>query len=246
MGCQPGGAPVEVQASVAGEPGHIPSPAGDRVRPARERVTPTLRRLASGAGLRAPIRRLYFRAFKAERELEVWGSDGTGAFRLVKRYAVYGASGVAGPKRREGDRQVPEGFYVIDRFNPRSAFHLSLGLDYPNASDRVRSDARRPGGDIFIHGHVASIGCLAMTDVKMEEIYVLADDARLAGQRGIRVDIFPARPGSQEWERLRRERPELRAFWDELRPGFDLFERDRQPTRVRVAADGRYVLSSGR
>jgi murein L,D-transpeptidase YafK len=204
----------------------------DRVAQAREAKGSTVATLTKAAGLKSPVRRLYMRAFKDERVLELWGGD-HGPMRLIKTYSVAAMSGGMGPKRREGDRQVPEGLYVIDRFNPRSSFLLSLGLDYPNASDMVRSDPKRPGGDIFIHGGQASIGCLAMTDPAIQEIYLFAMDA----ERPIRVDLFPFRfrPGWQD-----RAPTEHRAFWKELEPFFTAFEKSRAVPRFRVDAQGRY------
>ncbi len=134
-----------------------------------------------------PPKTLFIRAFKQEKELEVWA--GTRKLRLVKTYPILAASGVAGPKLQRGDRQVPEGWYHVDRFNPKSRFHLSLGLNYPNQADLVRSAGRDPGDDIFIHGSNVSIGCLAMGDPAIEEIYGVARDVKSR----IQVLILPGR-----------------------------------------------------
>jgi murein L,D-transpeptidase YafK len=165
----------------------------------------------------------------------------------VTTFPVLAASGKAGPKRREGDRQVPEGFYQIDRFNPESSYHLSLGLDYPNESDRVRSDKQRPGSDIFIHGKDVTIGCLPLGDEMIEELYLATLDARGAGQQRIPVHIFPARMTGEKWERFQKTEAErdssLPAFWRELQPVFDAFEKERRLPEISVAADGKYVIS---
>ncbi len=143
----------------------------DRVERAYRLAGDQVQVLCEKAKITYPPKRIFIRVFKAERQLEVWGSNGgTQPFVLVHTYPIAGMSGALGPKRKEGDLQVPEGFYLIDRFNPQSRFRLSLGLNYPNASDRKRSDAQRPGGDIFIHGDNRSIGCLAMTDSKIDQI----------------------------------------------------------------------------
>ena len=131
------------------------------------------------------FRSVYFRAFKSEKILELYVLDTTNKYILFQTYPICAASGVLGAKRREGDTQVPEGVYHINRFNPKSDFHLSLGLDYPNASDLRFCDAAKPGGDIFIHGGCASIGCLAMTDDAIKEIYLLAQAAKEKGQSKI-------------------------------------------------------------
>jgi murein L,D-transpeptidase YafK len=176
---------------------------------------------------------LFLRAFKQSGELEVWGRNaGDARFALLKTYPICAASGVLGPKRQQGDWQVPEGFYVIDRFNPYSSYHLSLGLSYPNRQDRQRAAAaniRNPGGDIFIHGNCVSVGCLAMGDAAIEEIYLLALSAKAAIHRPIAVHIFPARMDAQGFARLEKAAPNpaTLTFWRELRPAYESFERTR-------------------
>lgn len=153
---------------------------------------PQLQRRFQRAGVPYPPGRVTLAAFKQERELELWASDG-GPFRHVARYAIQAASGGAGPKLREGDLQVPEGVYRLTLLNPNSSYHLSMRVDYPNAFDRAqaRQDRRtRLGGDIYIHGRAVSIGCLAMGDEAIEELFVLAADTGLARTR---VVIAPNR-----------------------------------------------------
>ncbi len=213
----------------------------DRVQGAQTRAGATVREMAGNVGLDHPVKRVFFRAFKAEKVLEVWGADQANAkYRLIKTYPIAAMSGGLGPKRKEGDRQVPEGFYVIDRFNPKSSFHLSLGLNYPNVSDRILSDKQRPGSDIFIHGNAVSIGCLAMTDEKIEEIYLLALAARDAGQRPIHVHIFPFRMTSPNLDQA--QTPALKRFWQDLKPIYDQFEKTKRVPQVKVDGQGRYSL----
>lgn len=215
----------------------------DRVTPARANTLEARKELARKAGLPFPIPRIYFRAYKEEKTLEVWGAkrDRT-PMKLVARYRVAAASGGLGPKLREGDRQVPEGVYFIDRFNPRSAFHLSLGINYPNARDRIFADADRPGGDIFIHGDRVSIGCLAMTDPVIEEIFVLADDARRAGQRRIPVHIFPFAMGTEAFV-PRGATGDTLVLWRDLWRIHREFDRTKRVPRVRIDVNGRYRLA---
>lgn len=178
---------------------------------------------------------LFLRAFKWQGALEVWGRNaGDARFALLKTYPICAASGALGSKRRQGDRQVPEGFYVIDRFNPYSSYHLSLGVSYPNRQDRQRAAAagiRELGGDIFIHGNCVSIGCLAMGDAAIEEIYLLALTAKAAavrrGNAPIAVHIFPARLDAQGFAQLEKSAPNpaTLAFWRELRPAYENFAR---------------------
>ena len=190
----------------------------DRVAAARLRCGFKLRATFEKAGLRWPADEIFLRAMKRERQLELWARNGAGeAFRFVMCLPITAASGGPGPKRREGDRQVPEGFYEVDRFNPLSNFHLSLGLNYPNASDRLHADPVSPGFDIFIHGGDTSIGCLALGDDGIEVLYLAALDSRV---RPIRVQMFPARMDSADWPAWRDAQlgahPEFRPLWEEL------------------------------
>ena len=153
---------------------------------ARQRLLPSFK----GAGVVYPPRRLTLLAFKQERRLEVWAGVAPRAV-FIRDYAVLAASGGPGPKLVQGDGQVPEGIYRVLWLNPNSRFHLSMKLDYPNAFDRrmARSDGRTQlGGDIFIHGNAVSIGCLAMGDEAIEELFVLVADT---GLENVRVVIAP-------------------------------------------------------
>lgn len=106
-------------------------------------------------------------------------------FRLIKDYQICSLSGELGPKRQQGDLQVPEGFYWIDRFNPASNFYLSLGINYPNQFDRILGKSGELGGDIFIHGGCVTIGCIPITDDKIKELYLIAVEAKSNGQDGV-------------------------------------------------------------
>ncbi len=127
------------------------------------------------SGVPWPPERLSLLVLKQERRLEVWGGGATGPLALLRTYPVFAMSGGPGPKRRAGDRQVPEGFYEIDGLNPNSLFHLSLRVDYPNAEDRAAATVplEELGGDIFVHGGAASIGCVAIGDDAIEEVFTL-------------------------------------------------------------------------
>lgn len=130
----------------------------------------------SAAGLPFPPDEIAFVAIKDQKLLEVFGCRANAAWRFVRVYPVLGASGSAGPKLREGDRQVPEGIYRIVFLNPNSLYHVSLRLDYPNAFDRAMGvlDGRTDlGSDIMIHGKTASVGCLAVGDEAIEELFTL-------------------------------------------------------------------------
>lgn len=145
-------------------------------------------------GLSYPPKKLAFLVMKQERILELWASDNETDFFKVTRYPILAASGKLGPKLKEGDRQVPEGSYKIIGFNPNSVFHISMKLNYPNAFDltMARKEGRHnPGSDIFIHGNSASIGCLAMGDAAIEELFTLAYKT---GRNNIEVIIAPSDP----------------------------------------------------
>jgi murein L,D-transpeptidase YafK len=182
--------------------------------------------LFAAARVPFPPSALLFRAFKKERELEVWASpSGDAPMTLVATYEVCGLSGDLGPKRREGDRQVPEGFYRIHYLWPNSNYHLEMKIGYPNDLDRHLSDQihEAPGGDIMIHGTCASIGCLAMSDERVEELWVMASSFQI-GDRRVHVHIFPTRDIPALLRDAGYERHHH--FWENLQEGYLRFERD--------------------
>jgi murein L,D-transpeptidase YafK len=204
-----------------------------------------LKALFRKRGLPYPPKRVLIRIFKQERALELWGQGADGHYAIVKSYPVCAASGDLGPKRRQGDLQVPEGFYHVRVFNPWSAYHLSLGINYPNKSDRLLGYRRNLGGAIMIHGDCVSIGCVAITDAMASEVYLAAAEARLEGKRRIPVHIFPTRLNEKGIAWLAEHyaaRPELIRFWRGLKPGYDHFERHRTLPRIQIDRKGRYVV----
>jgi murein L,D-transpeptidase YafK len=217
-------------------------PLPDRVASARRAKGKIVAERCRAVGLPYPPRELFLRGFKAEGQLEVWGRETAAKFTKIATYSVLASSGEPGPKRREGDRQVPEGFYEIDLWNPQSNFHLSLRINYPNAADRRLSDPSQPGSDIYIHGNRVTVGCLPLGDETIEELYLLTLDTRDRGQARIPIHLFPARMSGPSWRRFLEQRgtPALVAFWNQLQPGFDAFERDHLPPAVSVADDGEY------
>ncbi len=220
----------------------------DRVASAREQSEPAVRARFREAKVKYPAGEIFIRVFKREAVVELWARAKAGeAFRLVHTYTVTRSSGGPGPKRVEGDLQVPEGFYEVDRFNPKSLFHLSLGINYPNAADRILSDAARPGFDIFLHGSAVSVGCVPVGDSAIEEIFLATLDSV---KRPPHVHIFPARMNAADWTTWRDEqlkaKPELGAFWAQLQAGFNLFEKTKRVPVVNVESDGRYKCRAGR
>jgi anti-sigma factor RsiW len=175
-----GAAGAAVAATVEGRVAAFGGAARERMRPAFE-----------AAGVVYPPGAVTLVGLKQERRLEVYTGAPGEARRFVHAYPVLAASGVAGPKLREGDLQVPEGVYRIALLNPNSRFHLSLRVDYPNAFDRRNAAAEGRtdlGGDIMIHGNAVSIGCLAIGDVAIEELFVLAADV---GHERVSVVLSP-------------------------------------------------------
>ncbi len=195
-----------------------------------------------------PPTSVYLRSFKYDRQLEVWVKDQTdGSFKLFKTYKICMQSGTMGPKRMEGDYQVPEGFYHINEFNPNSNYHLSLGINYPNASDRILSDAEKPGGAIYIHGNCVSTGCIAISDAPIEELYVLASAAKNSGQEFISVHIFPVRynvkSSLDHLNKTIKDNEYLQKFNANIREVFDYFETEKDLPIIMVNRKGEYVIN---
>ena len=220
-----------------------------RTSEALKRKEDTLKQQFQARGLQWPARYLYIRSFKYDSQLEVWVKNTSKEqYRLFKTYKVCALAGTLGPKRMEGDYQVPEGFYYINEFNPRSTYHLSLGLNYPNASDKVLSDSIKPGGDIYIHGSCVTVGCIPVTDQQIEEIYVLAAHAKDQGQDFIPVHIFPVRFSNKKsvdyLNQMTKTDPDLKVFADRLESVFDHFELTRQLPVIMTNSQGDYVFAN--
>jgi len=197
-----------------------------RVRAAYARCWPALHARLRAEHLDSTRLEVFFRVIKTRRTLEVWARNrGEARFRLWREYPLAAVSGTLGPKRRAGDGQTPEGCYFVDRFNPASTYHLSLGLNYPSDDDLLATGLDDPGGDIFLHGSNVTIGCLPLTDAGIEEVYLLAVAARAAGQTRIEVTIFPFALTDDELAR-RADSPHA-AFWRGLQPAYARFERTR-------------------
>ena len=198
-------------------------------------------------GLQWPAKYVYIRSFKYDAQLEVWvKSDAKEQYKLFKTYRVCMQSGTMGPKRFQGDYQVPEGFYYINEFNPNSNYHLALGLNYPNASDRILSDSLRPGGEIYIHGSCVSIGCIPLTDDQIEELYIIASYAKANGQDFIPVHVFPVKYSVKKsmdyLNSTTKKNLQLQQFALQLREAYDKFEEKKQIPIVLVNKKGQYVF----
>ena len=194
-----------------------------------------------------PAKYIYIRSFKYDSQLEVWvKQERNEPFKLFKTYKVCALAGTLGPKRMAGDYQVPEGFYYINEFNPHSNYHLSLGLNYPNVSDRMLSDSLQPGGDIYIHGSCVTTGCIPITDTQIEELYILATQAKNLGEDFIPVHIFPVSfksPRSSDYlAKYEKEFPEYKKMADKLKLLYYYFEKHKNLPVIMVNDKGEYVF----
>ncbi|MEW6520815.1 MAG: murein L,D-transpeptidase family protein [Thermodesulfobacteriota bacterium] len=200
-----------------------------------QKVAPLLETELSelGVDLGNPI---FIRIFKESRELELWVQQDE-EYRLFKTYAICNLSGKLGPKLKEGDEQSPEGFYAVSerQLNPNSRYHLSFDIGYPNTYDKLRG---RTGSALMIHGDCISVGCFAMTDSRIEEIYTLAQEALRNGQGFFRVHIFPFR--MTEANMKKHKRSKWFSFWQNLKEGYDYFEQTKMPPQINVKGK-RYV-----
>lgn len=216
---------------------------------ALKRKADTLQKQFKAKNLEWPAKYMYIRSFKYDSQLEVWvKNDRKEPFQLFKTYRVCALAGSLGPKRMQGDYQVPEGFYYINEFNPQSNYYLSLGLNYPNASDKILSDSLQPGGDIYIHGSCVTVGCIPVTDQQIDELYILAAYAKDAGQDYIPVHIFPIRYNNKKsvayLEQLTKTDTELKAFAKNIESVYDHFEATKQLPVIMVNTEGEYVYGN--
>lgn len=200
-----------------------------RAAEAKSRVLPRLNKELEAKHLTfgSPV---FIRIFKETKQLELWiESQRTKKFVLFKTYPIAAMSGNLGPKLAEGDRQAPEGFYAVSKrlLNPTSRFHLSFNIGYPNAYDRAH---KRTGSAIMVHGNRVSIGCYAMTDEKIEEIYTLCDAALNNGQPFFRVHSFPFPLTDENLETHKNSK--WYSFWQELQPVYSHFEQHKRPPNV--------------
>lgn len=197
-----------------------------------KRVSPKLNNTLTQQGLQlgSPV---FVRIFKETKELEIWvQSTKDKKFKHFKTWKIAAMSGELGPKLAEGDMQAPEGFYFVKRsqLNPQSRFHLAFNIGYPNKYDRAHN---RTGSFIMVHGNRVSIGCFAMTDPGIEEIYTLCASALKKGQPFFRVHIFPFRMDEKRMQAAKDNR--WINFWQNLKEGHDYFEKNHVPPNVNVS-----------
>ncbi|WP_338561429.1 peptidoglycan meso-diaminopimelic acid protein amidase [Erwinia sp. E_sp_B04_7] len=182
---------------------------------------------------------VYIQIFKEERTLELYGKIGND-YRLLDSYRICNFSGGLGPKRRQGDFKSPEGFYSVglSQLKPDSRFYRAINVGFPNEYDRQQG---YEGKYLMIHGSCVSIGCYAMTDTYIEEIYHYVEAALRNGQSRVEVSIYPFRMTDSNLQRHRNS--VYYSFWQQLQPGYAQFVQNRLPPSV-IVNDGHYVLNN--
>lgn len=201
-----------------------------RVYDAAIHTETTLKNQFEKQGINYPPKYIYWRAFKLEKELELWAKNNLEeTYTKIKTYPIYTLSGDLGPKRREGDYQIPEGCYKIIHFNPNSSYWLSFKLNYPNTSDSILGYKKKLGGEIFVHGDTLTIGCLPLTDSLIKEVYWISalNYNMLDSGSIIPFHIFPLKLTDQNWQILQQEYwgdQEKIKFWNSLQGIFSYFE----------------------
>lgn len=207
-----------------------------------------LRKEFAAKGLVWPAKYMYIRSFKYDSQLEVWvKSDKKEKYRLFKTYKVCALAGGLGPKRYEGDYQVPEGFYYVNEFRPNSNYHLALGVNYPNPSDRILADPVKPGGDIYVHGSCVTVGCIPLTDALIEELYVLAAVTKNEGQDFIPIHVMPVlfkNDKSREiLEKQLQVQPEYKPMANIMEKVYYYFNTHKQLPTIMINAKGEYLMA---
>lgn len=212
-------------------------PSSSRSVKAVNEKLPALTKAFSEKGLTmgSPV---FIRIFKQSKKLEVWVKNGE-KFQLFKTYKICTFSGGLGPKKKTGDRKSPEGFYYVkpNQLNPWSSFHLSFNIGYPNSYDRAQGFT---GSALMVHGSCVSIGCYAMGDDNIEEIWTIITKAFESGQSFFRIHIFPFKMTEENVEAKRRNKNY--DFWVNLKTGYDYFENHGYPPNVEVK-NKKYVFN---
>ena len=217
-----------------------------RVADAMSRKADTLKKQFAAIGLQWPAREIYIRSFKYDSQLEVWVRNNSAEpFKLFKTYSVCALAGTLGPKRMEGDYQVPEGFYYINEFKPNSLYHMSLGINYPNPSDKILN-SDDPGGDIYIHGSCVTVGCIPIQDAQIEELYIIAMSAKSSGQDFIPVHIFPIRFNNPKsvayFDKTTKDDIGVQQFATKLKEVYDYFEKEKKLPIISINSKGDYEI----
>lgn len=230
--------PLPYPAPPAAVTWHTMSP-GERLASVRDRLLPKLHEELAARGLKLG-QPAYLRIFKESRQLELWMKSEHDGWKPFRTYPIACFSGTLGPKTKEGDMQAPEGFYdaVKKRLNPASNYHLSFNIGYPNEHDRHH---KRTGGLIMVHGNEVSVGCYAMTDPVIEEIYLVVEAALKSDTATVPIHAFPFRMTTERMQKAEAENSPHLDFWRSLQPAHDHFENTLKVPSLTLR-EGRYAL----
>lgn len=218
-----------------------------RVSAANLKKYSTVESWFTSKNLSFPSNKIFWRAFKWNKVLELWAySEDSTKYIIIKSFPICETIGDLGPKRKQGDLQIPEGFYTIENFNPQSKYHLSLKISYPNQSDSILGAVGELGGDIYIHGGCETIGCLPMTDTLIESIYLVNLYARSIGQDFIPIHIFPTKLSANNYNKMKKDyfagKQDILDFWANLKEGYDYFDKKKMVPSIRVDENGKYYF----
>ena len=217
-----------------------------RVREAKEDYHDVLKKAFEEKNVAFPPEEIFISSYKFDMEMELWAKGKKGEeFKLIKTYDICQVSGGLGPKREQGDLQIPEGVYRLEYFNPSSAYHLSMKINYPNEADRKLGTQGNLGGDIFIHGDCVTIGCIPIENEPMKELYWLSVLTKSNGGN-IPIHIFPFRMDTanvtffkkvpyiteSEWD-----------LWNQLEPIYKYFQTYKQLPEVKINSNGAYFIN---
>ncbi len=189
---------------------------------------------------------IYLTVFKKEKRLQVWSKNRKSTkYENIITYKICSSSGVIGPKRREGDMQVPEGFYRIIQYKPWSSYYLSMLLNYPNKSDKILSEKTNPGNNICIHGDCVTIGCIPLTDDKIKELYLICVKALSSGQKYIPITIYPMEFTKSRYDRMicNTEYSSCFGLWEDLNLAYTYFMMTKKMPNVKFLNNGRHKIN---
>jgi murein L,D-transpeptidase YafK len=215
-----------------------------RVKDAYATKWPALQAELKAKNINASSLEVFIRIFKKEKELELWVKNKSDArFVFLKKVAICASSGELGPKRKEGDYQVPEGIYDIPSFNPNSSYFLALKVGYPNKSDKILVDGKRTGGDIMIHGNCVTIGCIPLQDEPVKDVYMLCVEAK-NNNTSPRVEIYPCKFTAENSKYLEENFSETKNnFWKNIKPAYTYFEANKTPAKFSIDTKGAYLFN---
>lgn len=218
-----------------------------RVREAKEDYHDILKKAFAEKNVTFPPEEIFISSYKFDMEMELWAKGKEGEdFKLIKTYDICQVSGGLGPKREQGDLQIPEGVYQLEYFNPSSAFHLSMKINYPNEADKMLGTSGNLGGDIFIHGDCVTIGCIPIQDEPIKELYWLSVLTKSNGGQ-IPIHIFPFRMDSANltfFQKVPYITDSEWTLWKQLEPIYSYFQTYKQLPDVKVNSKGAYFIES--